>query len=244
MRKIALEPATGVWSHDLCSMARSDDDSNSDTGSPTAPSSASALSTDARLIQELDLSRRHDEALYKPNPWTIAKINAATRPQRCVDKLPPSKLVLTRAEPIRGQVSEVFNRSPDNGLPIHSKELPSCKYQESNTVRAPSDEDPTGDSPPLKHAAQNTMHGNTMRHVSYEHASYMHPSVASPSSKGARAVSLPTSEHRSCSPQRKQLRREVLLPTLKVNEGKNAVSSSYNDSIATISGTVAFFVHL
>ncbi|KAI0711538.1 hypothetical protein C8Q76DRAFT_797815 [Earliella scabrosa] len=36
-------------------------------------------SDDSRLLQELDLSSRTDAATYKPNPWSIARANAATR---------------------------------------------------------------------------------------------------------------------------------------------------------------------
>lgn len=36
-------------------------------------------STDAELAKELDLSTREDNAVFKPTPWTIAKLNAASK---------------------------------------------------------------------------------------------------------------------------------------------------------------------
>ncbi|KAI9457926.1 hypothetical protein HD554DRAFT_1758864 [Boletus coccyginus] len=36
--------------------------------------------TDARLIREMDLSARHETVEYRSNPWSIARINAASRP--------------------------------------------------------------------------------------------------------------------------------------------------------------------
>lgn len=38
------------------------------------------ISEDARLLREIDLSSRPDDAVFKSNPWTIAKVNAASRP--------------------------------------------------------------------------------------------------------------------------------------------------------------------
>ncbi|KAG1806969.1 uncharacterized protein BJ212DRAFT_773933 [Suillus subaureus] len=47
-------------------------------------------SDDTRLIQELDISSRHETVEYKPNPWSIARINAASRPP---NKEPPGKAI-------------------------------------------------------------------------------------------------------------------------------------------------------
>ena len=37
-------------------------------------------SNEARLVREMDLSRRPETVQYRPNPWSIARINAASRP--------------------------------------------------------------------------------------------------------------------------------------------------------------------
>ena len=94
--KLAMAPArrpvrvdSGCWSRNLRTNNFSDSDSDSDDSSPTGRDSGLGsssdrpppISEDARLIKELDLSSRHDEAVFKPNPWSIAKVNAAARPQ-------------------------------------------------------------------------------------------------------------------------------------------------------------------
>ena len=56
----------------------SDSDTSSDEESKTEEKSL-PISEDARLLRELDLSSRPDDAVFKSNPWTIAKVNAASR---------------------------------------------------------------------------------------------------------------------------------------------------------------------
>jgi len=38
------------------------------------------LSDDAKYLLDFDLSSREDTAVYRPNPWSIARVNAASRP--------------------------------------------------------------------------------------------------------------------------------------------------------------------
>nr|VWP01880.1 Oligopeptide transporter OPT-like protein [Ganoderma boninense] len=61
----------------------SDDDSDDDLRGPppsdTTGGKKAHPSEEARLMGELDLASRTDAASYKPNPWTIAKANAAVR---------------------------------------------------------------------------------------------------------------------------------------------------------------------
>ncbi|KAI1798378.1 hypothetical protein LXA43DRAFT_26434 [Ganoderma leucocontextum] len=81
--------AGGDWSFSLRSnnyhhdTSSSDDGSDSDDQCPQVPSSTTGERTqpseEARLLGELDLASRTDAASYKPNPWTIAKANAAVR---------------------------------------------------------------------------------------------------------------------------------------------------------------------
>ena len=52
----------------------SDDEDDSSETEQTAVSDNSSS-----LLTEFDLSSRQDNAFHKPNPWTIAKINATTR---------------------------------------------------------------------------------------------------------------------------------------------------------------------
>ena len=84
------------WAFNLRSYQRDDSDSE---GGDHAPS----ITTDAQLSKDLDLSSRHEEVVYKPNPWNIAKINAASR--RKISAHSPNTLTLENAlvKP-RGQI--------------------------------------------------------------------------------------------------------------------------------------------
>jgi hypothetical protein len=62
------------WSTNLRGFTCFDDSDDDDI--PTG------LSADTQLLKDLDLSSRLDEVDYKPNPWSIAKINAAFRPSQ------------------------------------------------------------------------------------------------------------------------------------------------------------------
>ncbi|TFY63033.1 hypothetical protein EVG20_g6491 [Dentipellis fragilis] len=69
------------WSFSLRSYCTFDDSDDSDGTTQTSPSTSQPkLSEDAKLLASLDMSSRQDDAVYKPNPWSIAKVNAASRP--------------------------------------------------------------------------------------------------------------------------------------------------------------------
>lgn len=79
-----------MWAYNLrnCDYAS---DSGSESNSPAASTDArgEVVSEDKKLLHDLDLSTRQDDAVYKPTPWTIAKLNAAARPaQAPVEKKP------------------------------------------------------------------------------------------------------------------------------------------------------------
>lgn len=60
----------------------SDSDSDTETAYSTAVESANRLSDEAKLLQEMDLSSRKETVVYKPNPFSLAKIAAASRAKR------------------------------------------------------------------------------------------------------------------------------------------------------------------
>lgn len=109
--------ASGGWSRNLRKLAYSDSDSDSgsDLGlqptsqlSSTQLASESARSADAKLMQELDLASRRDEAHYKPNPWTIAKANAAVRPRLPVQPMHEQAAEPAVAKSLQGPIAEAF----------------------------------------------------------------------------------------------------------------------------------------
>jgi hypothetical protein len=64
-----------IWGFSLRhSFYDSDDDSN------TELSPENVVAGDEKLLRDLDLAARPDEAKFRANPWSIAKVNAASKP--------------------------------------------------------------------------------------------------------------------------------------------------------------------
>jgi len=92
---------TGIeWCFSLCTADEGDSDSEPDDASAgsdgnSIPSSGPPVSEELRFVRDLDLAARHDTATFKSNPWTIAKLRAATRkpplvmPSTELSELPP-----------------------------------------------------------------------------------------------------------------------------------------------------------
>lgn len=76
---------TGIgWDFSLCTADEGDSDSepeDASTGSHSspAPSPDPPVSDELRFARDFDLAARQDAAVFKSNPWTIAKLRAATR---------------------------------------------------------------------------------------------------------------------------------------------------------------------
>ena len=66
--------STTDWVFDLRDCAHDSDLDEDEDGANAKKSS------DSDILKTLDLSSREDTAHYKPNPWAIAKLNAACRP--------------------------------------------------------------------------------------------------------------------------------------------------------------------
>ena len=72
-------PKPNDWSFTLRSgQCFSDSDDESDSEPQTLPAHPSS---DDALLKDIDISSRPDNAQFKSNPWSIAKVNAASRPK-------------------------------------------------------------------------------------------------------------------------------------------------------------------
>ncbi|KAL4247528.1 hypothetical protein ABKN59_007340 [Abortiporus biennis] len=124
------------WSYDLHSRLRTE---SSDTDGEQSPPSTQPIVTsdEAQLIKELDLSSRPDEAVYKPNPWTIAKGNAATRKTQVKNNTitRPARKKLITLRP-----SNAATGTPNAGPPpIKAKAIvPAPSIKDTPAVSAPS----------------------------------------------------------------------------------------------------------
>ncbi|KAG1772911.1 hypothetical protein EV702DRAFT_614323 [Suillus placidus] len=116
--------------HDASDDSESEAETNSKVNIP---------SDDTRLVQEFDISSRHETVEYKPNPWSIARINAASRPLNNL-KEPPGQAI---SEDIRqksqprapqGRIVDAFKVQAERKPPRASRPLKALKVNpRSNT---------------------------------------------------------------------------------------------------------------
>ncbi|KAG2359593.1 hypothetical protein BDR07DRAFT_1462439 [Suillus spraguei] len=119
-------------------------DSESDSESESEAeinSKVNIPSDDTRLIQELDISSRHETVKYKPNPWSIARINAASRPP---NKEPPGEAISediqrkSQPQAPRGRIVDAFKVQAERRPPRASRPLKALKVNpKSNAPRVP-----------------------------------------------------------------------------------------------------------
>ena len=114
-----------AWSHNLRNFKYdSDSDSQTSTPSSTQEKLTEILSEDAKLLKALDLSSRQDEAVYKPNPWTIAKLNAATRAVSSdATKVGPSAEAVQKKKEPRGSIVDGLKKQAARTVPQTSRKV-------------------------------------------------------------------------------------------------------------------------
>lgn len=98
----SLRSATG-FSGD----AESDDDNEESVGDARA---SSYLSSSSRALQQIDLAAREDSAHYRPNPWSIAKVNAASRPRQPNATVKPVLEKPVTKKPPQGTIVDAFKK--------------------------------------------------------------------------------------------------------------------------------------
>ncbi|KAG8216596.1 hypothetical protein J3R82DRAFT_6782 [Butyriboletus roseoflavus] len=93
-------------------------DSDSDTG--CAPDADAVATADTNDMREMDLSRRHETVEYHPNPWSIARINAASR-SSLAKPAPIARTPGPARPPPKPQpkpIVEAFKKQAKRGQPI------------------------------------------------------------------------------------------------------------------------------
>lgn len=105
------------WSFNLrtCGLA-SDDDPDSDNDLPP-----DQLSNDTEFLRQIDLSSRQDHAEYKPNPWSIAKVNAASRPKAPVVIKPAGLPANAKTKP-KGAIVDAFKKQAEKPKPKFTRQ--------------------------------------------------------------------------------------------------------------------------
>lgn len=97
------------WAFNLRTRQLHDSDDSDDCDEPDEQSNC--VSDDTRLMNDFDLSTRIETVNYKPNPWTIAKVNAASRPSEQEKPIPSfsSKSVSSKQQPT-GSIVDCFKK--------------------------------------------------------------------------------------------------------------------------------------
>ncbi|EPQ50421.1 hypothetical protein GLOTRDRAFT_133975 [Gloeophyllum trabeum ATCC 11539] len=145
----AAQGAKSDWTFNLRDRNLFADSDDSDAEGSESFSSATKQTEDARLLKEIDLGAREDKAQYKANPWSIAKINAASRAGR------PSPRVSTGTKPSettkggpKGRIVDGFKRQaerarfnkPKNPICPSDSCLPFLSVKRGRSVAGPSHE--------------------------------------------------------------------------------------------------------
>lgn len=130
------------WSFNMRSFSLVHDDSGSDNDTDPGNDIHQNISVDAKLAKELDLSARIDKAEYKPNPWSIARINAASRLPTSQSIVLANKKTSTTSKRIRA------DSGPSSSVTYISKGSPGCTVPtpvKSSNIRlaAPNDQVPS-----------------------------------------------------------------------------------------------------
>lgn len=109
------------WSFTLrkhASDAHSDSSSHQSEGAE-AEADCMILTEEEKLLKDLDLSSRQDFAEYRPNPWSIAKVNASTRKYNPSLQLQPSLNAPKQIPPKKpqGLIVDAFRKQISKALP-------------------------------------------------------------------------------------------------------------------------------
>ncbi|KAF8166257.1 hypothetical protein BJ912DRAFT_1002828 [Pholiota molesta] len=108
------------------------DDSDQEDG-PSAPALAT-VSSEAKLLKDMDLSTREETVAYKPNPFSIAKINASYR-----SKAPSKQAKPTHNAPNAKTLAEGFEVQKKRAL-LPSRAVPLASQITVSNSTAPTKE--------------------------------------------------------------------------------------------------------
>ncbi|KAJ6504422.1 hypothetical protein DFH09DRAFT_292924 [Mycena vulgaris] len=135
-----------IWTFNLRSTKTNDADSDSDSNDDEdAPTNSVFESEEARLLKDLDLSSREETVVYKPNPFSIAKINAASRNRSTptIDRRPAKPA----PKKPQGRIVDSFNVKKKEKKPSHpSGSRPKVTSASANAIPRPR---PTSINPTL-----------------------------------------------------------------------------------------------
>lgn len=132
----SLRSATGFYGD-----ASDDDGDESNVGD--ARTSSRFSSNSSQTLQQIDLAAREDSAQYKPNPWSIARINAASRPRQPKATIQPVSEKATAKNPPQGAIVDAFKKqaqkpkTTNSSTSANRRQTPSQKPALTSAIGAP-----------------------------------------------------------------------------------------------------------
>lgn len=132
----SLRSATGFFDE-----AQSDDDNEENGGDARTSSHLSSRSS--QILQQIDLAAREDSAQYKPNPWSIARVNAASRSRQPNVTLKSAPVEPTSKKLPQRAIVDAFKRqaqepktTTNSSAQANRPQIPSQKPASASTIGA------------------------------------------------------------------------------------------------------------
>ncbi|KAF9480935.1 hypothetical protein BDN70DRAFT_920174 [Pholiota conissans] len=112
------------WAFDFLTSMHCADSDDSDQEDGSIPSALPVV-TEAKLLKDMDLSTREETVVYKPNPFSIAKMNAAYRTQAPIKKtVAPPNAALPTTKSGQKTLAEGFALQKQKTKPLPSRPVP------------------------------------------------------------------------------------------------------------------------
>ncbi|KAF9652729.1 hypothetical protein BDM02DRAFT_2598907 [Thelephora ganbajun] len=155
----SLRSATGFFND-----ADSDEDDEQNVGDAGTFSLLSSSSS--HILQQIDLAAREDSAQYKPNPWSIARVNAASRSRQPNSAVKPVPENAAAKKPPQGAIVDAFKRqaqkpktTTNSSTQANRRQTPTQKPTSTPAIDASDNlvTDPARSSAPIAHITTSTI---------------------------------------------------------------------------------------
>lgn len=213
MKYQATRNAAG-WAFNLRSCAENGDEDFDSDSDAEAGQNTNIISEETRLLNELDLSSREETVIYNPNPFSIAKINAASRSSRGASVTAGFRPKKTRTSPkkLSGSIVDSFKKQAERAKKNHITKLSDTLISEPKSVSAPPNRPASAPFPPLipklKPRPASSINANSSKYLTSSAASENSLAAAifpaNPASKAAHIstyrprIPIPSFPHEPC----------------------------------------------
>ncbi|KAJ7361542.1 hypothetical protein DFH08DRAFT_1074514 [Mycena albidolilacea] len=124
------------WSFNLRS-TKTNHDSDSESDSNDDSNYTTTISEETRLLQDLDISHREETVVYKPNPFSLAKINAAARRSHAPPAPAPTRSTKPAPKKPTGRIVDSFKKAAEQKKSSNPATKSKAKAQSPNANTIP-----------------------------------------------------------------------------------------------------------